>query len=458
MPSIWSFIKNHILIKRDSIKPTQILVMGFAMVILVGSILLNLPISTANGSSPGFLTSIFTATSAVCVTGLVVQDTASFWSPFGQTVILLLIQIGGLGFMTFTTLIFIISKKKITFKERLLIHESLNTKTLEGIVKFARYVLFFTLAVEAIGALFLSTQFIPQFGFKKGILLGIFHSVSAFCNAGFDLIGGFRSLTPYVNNIVINLTVCLLIIIGGLGFAVASDIFKNRQFKKLSMHSKLVLSISFSLIIFGAVFIFLMEFSNPKTMGNLPWYGKIISSIFQSVTTRTAGFNTLDLASMSTSAIFIIMVFMFIGGSPGSTAGGVKTTTIGAIVLTVISILHGKSQTEAFGRSISINIVKRALAVITIGILILIIVIMLLSITENATFLEICFEAFSAFGTVGLSLGLTPHLSILGRIIIIFAMFIGRLGPLTIALAISEMQSSHESGNYKYPEGNIIVG
>ncbi|MFZ7131059.1 MAG: TrkH family potassium uptake protein [Eubacteriales bacterium] len=459
MQNIWSFIKSHLILKRDSIKPTQILVMGFASVIFIGAILLSLPISTKSGISSGFLTALFTATSAVCVTGLVVQDTATYWSPYGQTIIVSLIQIGGLGFMTFTTLIFIISRKKITFKERLLIHESLNTKSMEGIVRFARYVMFFTLAVESMGALLLSIQFIPEFGVKRGIVMSIFHSISAFCNAGFDLIGGFKSFTPYVNNVIINGTVSFLVIIGGLGFFVVGDVFKNRKkIRKLTMHSKLVLSISFFLILFGAIFIMLLEWDNPATMGHLPWYGKIFSSFFHSITPRTAGFNTLDMAQMSTAAIFLTIVFMFIGGSPGSTAGGVKTTTIGALVLTVTSLLNGQNQTQAFGRSISINIIKRALAVIAIGLFIIIFVIMMLSITEKASFLEIVFEVFSAFGTVGLSMGLTPNLTFVGRIIIILTMFIGRLGPLTIALAISEIQSSHESGNYKYPDGNIIVG
>lgn len=458
MINLWSFVKENFVIKRDSIKPTQILVIGFASLIIVGAVLLSMPISTNSGESPGILTALFTATSAVCVTGLVVQDTATYWSSVGQTIIFFLIQIGGIGFMTFTTLIFIVSGRRISFKERLLIHESLNTKTMEGIVKFARYVLTFTLAIEGIGAILLATQFIPKFGLRSGIFLSIFHSVSAFCNAGFDLMGGYRSLTPFVDNGIINFTIGFNIIIGGIGFTVARDIFRNKRFKKLTMHSKLVISITFFLIALGTLMVFILEYDNSATLGNLPWYGKIFASLFHAITPRTAGFNTLNMTQLSTTTIFLTIVLMFVGGSPGSTAGGVKTTTVGVVVLTVTSLLKGRNQTEVFGRSISFDMVKKALSILTIGIFIVIAVIFILSITEDAPFMEIVFEAFSAFGTVGLSLGLTPKLSFIGRIVIMITMFIGRLGPLTIAMAISEIQSSHESGRYKYPDGNILVG
>lgn len=457
MSNIFKYLKENILKKSNNIKPTQVLVLGFAGIIIIGAILLCLPVASKSGDSTSFLTAIFTATSAVCVTGLVVVDTATYWTPFGQGIILFLIQIGGLGFMTLTTLLLLISRKKITFKERLILHTSFNTNNLEGVVRFTKYVMIFTLMVEGIGAVLLSIRFIPEFGMQKGIVMSIFHSISAFCNAGFDLLGNFRSFTPYANDFLINFTLGMLIIIGGLGFFVVSDIFRNKKFKKFTMQTKLVLCISGILIIFGTVFMYFTEFNNPNTMNYLPWYGKMFSSVFHSVTPRTAGFNTLDMANMSNAAIFLTIVYMFIGGSPGSTAGGVKTTTIGAVILTVTSLLSGKNETEAFRRSISINVIKRAVAVISIGLFIIILVIMILSITEDATFVEIVFEAFSAFGTVGLSMGLTTKLSTIGKLIIMFTMFIGRLGPLTIAFAICEMQSS-EGGTYKYPEGNILVG
>jgi len=444
--------------KRDSVKPTQVLVIGFAVVILVGAMLLTLPISSISGQSTDFISSLFTATSAVCVTGLVVVDTGTYWSTFGQTIIILLIQIGGLGFMTIATLIFFISRKKISFKERMVLSEAFNMQNIGGIVKYTRNVIFFTLSVETIGILLLCTKFIPEFGIKKGLGMSIFHGISAFCNAGFDLMGGFKSITPYVNDATINLTIGCLIIIGGLGYSVVDDVFKNKRFNKLSMYSKMVLTISGLLIVFGMISILIFEYNNPNTLRDLPWYGKLLASWFQAVSPRTAGFNSVNLSSLTTASVFLTIVLMFIGGSPGSTAGGIKTTTIGTIFLTVLSVLKGKDQTEVFGRTISFNTIKKALSIVAIATLIVSVGIMILSITENATFIEILFEVVSAFGTVGLTLGLTPDLSLVGRLTIISIMFIGRLGPLTIALAINEMQKTHGNDRYKYPEGNILVG
>jgi len=304
----------------------------------------------------------------------------------------------------------------------------------------------------------LSTRFIPEFGIKKGVAMSVFHAVSAFCNAGIDLFGGFSSITPYVNDPTVILTVGCLIIIGGLGYLVVSDIFKFRDFKKLSLHTKMVLMISGFLIVFGTISIFIFEYNNPNTLKDLPWYGKILASWFQAISPRTAGFNSINLSSLTSASIFLTIVLMFIGGSPGSTAGGVKTTTVGTIFLTVLSVLKGKNQTEIYGRTISFNVIKKALAVISIALFIISMGIMILSITEKANFIEIVFEVFSAFGTVGLSLGLTPDLSFIGRLTIIVIMFIGRLGPLTIGLAINEIQSARGKDRYKYPEGNILVG
>ncbi|MPW25108.1 Trk family potassium uptake protein [Alkalibaculum sp. M08DMB] len=458
MSSFFKILKNHLAIKRGSIKPTQILIMGFASMILIGAILLTLPIASASGNSTDFITTLFTATSAVCVTGLVVVDTATYWSAFGQTIIIILVQIGGLGFMSIATLLFLIARKKISFKERQVISESLNTKQLGGIVKYTKSLILFTLLVELIGAIFLSTRFIPEFGIGKGISMSVFHAISAFCNAGFDIIGEFRSFTPYLNDVIINLTLGFLIIIGGLGFSVISDIYEIRKFKRFSMHTKMVLFISGFLILFGTVLILLFEYNNPNTLKDLPWHGKIIAAWFQSVTPRTAGFNTMQLNTLTNASIFITIILMFIGGSPGSTAGGVKTTTIGAVILTVRSVLKGDSQTEVFKRNIPFNVIKKALSIITIAVFIICVGIILLSVTEQAPFIDIVFEVFSAFGTVGLSLGLTPDLSMIGRVIIMVIMFIGRLGPLTIAIAINEIQATNDSDRLKYPKGNILVG
>lgn len=441
--------------KKKHLKPPQILVIGFAVLIFVGAVLLSLPVASASGHRTDVLTALFTATSAVCVTGLVVVDTATYWSGFGQVVILLLIQIGGLGFMTMTTLIFIIAGKRITLKERLLIKDSLNSNTLEGIVQFVRYILIFTLVMELLGAFFLAFVFVPEQGWRHGLVLSVFHSVSAFCNAGFDLIGDFRSLTPYVNNPIVNLTISILVIMGGLGFSVVNDILETRNWKRLRFHSKIVLSITAILLVGSAILFFLLE--NGNTMAGLPIHGKALSTLFMSMTPRTAGFNTLDMASLSSGALFLVILLMFVGGSPGSTAGGVKTATIGVLIFSLVSVLKGRKDTEVFGRTIDSDTVRRALTVTMIGFALLSVDIFILSTTEAAGLTEIVFEAVSAFGTVGLSMGITTKLTTIGRVLIMLTMFVGRVGPLTIAFAISEIQSSKRSGEYRYPEGKVIV-
>lgn len=445
----------HEVFRKHRLSPPQILVIGFGVLILFGGVLLSMPFSSARGVSTDYLTSVFTATSAVCVTGLVVVDTANHWSPIGQAIILSLIQIGGLGFMTMTTMIFLLAGKRITIRERLIIRDSLSSNTLEGIVRFVRYILLFTFVVEGLGALLLSLVFIPEHGWSKGVGMSIFHSVSAFCNAGFDIVGGFKSLTPYVNDPIVNLVISLLIIVGGLGFSVVHNLVEQRKWKKLHLHTKVVLTVTGFLLVGGTALFFLLESNN--TMKGLPPLGVGLSSFFMSVTPRTAGFNTLDIASLTTGSIFLTILLMFIGGSPGSTAGGVKTTTIGVLIFTLISVLKGRKESEAFGRTINMDIVRRALSITMIGILLLIVDVLVLSVTESATLTELIFEAVSAFGTVGLSMGITTDLTGIGRVFIMLTMFVGRVGPMTIAFAISEMQASKESGQYRYPEGNVIV-
>lgn len=441
--------------KKNHFSPPQILVIGFGLLILIGAVLLSMPFSSASGIRTNFLTAIFTATSAVCVTGLVVVDTANHWSPLGQGIILFLIQIGGLGFMTMTTLIFLLAGKRITIKERLIIRDSLSSNTLEGIVRFVKYILLFTLIMESLGALLLLTVFIPEYGWLKGGAMAVFHSISAFCNAGFDIVGDFRSLTPYVNNPMVNLVVSTLIVAGGLGFTVVHDLVEKRKWKLLRLHSKVVLTMTGFLIVIGMLLYIFLEWNN--TMKELPFVGVGLSSLFMSVTPRTAGFNTLDIASLTSGAIFLTILLMFIGGSPGSTAGGVKTTTIGVLIFTLISVLKGRKESEVFGRTINMDIVRRALSITMIGIILLIVDVMILSVTETANLTELIFEAVSAFGTVGLSMGITPELTSIGRILIMLTMFVGRVGPLTVAFAISEMQSAKESGIFRYPDGNVIV-
>ena len=442
--------------KRINLSPPQIIVGGFALVIFIGTILLNLPISSTRGESIGFVDALFTATSAVCVTGLVVVDTGTYWTTFGKTIILLLIQIGGLGFMTLATLGALIIGKKISLKERLLIQESLNQNKLSGIVNFTRQIIFTTFFIESIGAFFLAIVFVPEFGFLKGIGYSIFHSISAFCNAGFDIIGGGRSLTPYVNNTLINLTIMSLTILGGLGFTVISDIATKRKFKRLSLHSKIVLFVSAILILVPFILFFFMEYSNEGTIKELSLKGKLLASLFQAVTPRTAGFNTIDLAGMQNSSKLLTTVLMFIGGSPASTAGGIKISTLAVLILAVRTLITGKDDVYAFKRKISYSSVNKALAVLFVGLSVIISGTMILSLTEpSKEFLYVLFETVSAFGTVGLSLGITGELSVFGRLVVILIMFTGRVGALTILLALA---TKEKKVLYKFPEDKVIVG
>ncbi|MDV3427601.1 MAG: TrkH family potassium uptake protein [Bacillota bacterium] len=444
------------LIRKKKLTPVQVLAIGFASIIFLGAVLLALPISSKSGESTPFLNCLFTSTSAVCVTGLVVVDTGTYWNYFGKTVIMLLIEAGGLGFMSFATLVSLILGKKITFKERLVMQEALGTNTFGGLVRLTRYVLSFSFGIQFIGASLLATQFIPAYGVLKGIYYSIFHAVSAFCNAGFDLLGNFDSLTKVYNNYIIVLTIAFLIIIGGIGFTVWAELYSFRRLKKLSLHTKLVLTITSALIVIGAVLLFILEYNNLQTIAKMTLPDKILSSFFASVTPRTAGFNSISTSGMSHGGKFITVILMFIGGSPGSTAGGVKTTTLGVLIFTVISVVHGREDTEIFNKKIIKDIVYRAFAIIAAGLCIVACDVLILSVTEKMASLgAVLYEVTSAFGTVGLTLGLTPYLSIIGKIVIILTMYAGRVGPLTIAVALAK---NKKVTGIKYPEEKIMVG
>jgi len=444
----------------DSLKlnPSHFLILWFGITILTGATLLNLPFASIDGNSIGFIDALFTSASAVCVTGLIVVNTAAHWTLFGKIVILILIQIGGLGIMTMATLIAFLLGRRITLKDRLLIREELNATTLQGIVLLTKRVLFMTIGIEAIGAVFLSFSFTKEMGMIKGIWYSIFHAVSAFCNAGFDITG--NSLVDYTDDIIVNITVMLLIVLGGIGFYVFMEVLRERRFRYFSLHTKLVLITTTILIIFGAILVLVMEYNNPATLGVLNVKDKIMASFFQSVTPRTAGFNTIDTAGLKYSTSFLIIILMFIGGSPGSTAGGIKTTTTGIIIISTYRLVMGYEDIEFFKKRIDLKTVIRALSVVTIATFVVAVVTIILSITEinsGFTFHDVFFEVISAFGTVGLSRGLTPNLSNIGRIIITFTMFIGRIGPLTIAFAIAQGQDKNK-GNYRFPIGKILVG
>lgn len=449
---------NYLMRKNiRALHPSRILVIGFAMTIMVGAILLNLPISSQSGESVGFVNSLFISTPAVCVTGLVVVDTATQWTYFGQVIILLLIQIGGLGFMTMGTLFALILGRKITLKERLIIQQSLNQFKIAGLVKLTRYILMMAFTIEGIGAIILSTRFIPMYGVVKGIWFSIFHSISAFCNAGFDLIGNFRSLTPFVKEPIISLTVAFLIILGGLGFVVILELFQKRMLKRLSLHVKIVLTMTASLLSIGFVLFLVFEYKNTETLGQLSFLQKSVAAFFQSVTPRTAGFNTIPIDKLSVASVFLTIILMFIGGASGGTAGGVKITTVGVLISSMHSVIVGNPDAEAFKRRIPRSVIDKAMTIVGLSLLIVVIVTMVLSVSETKhSFIELFFETVSAFGTVGLSMGITPSLTIVGKLIITLLMFFGRVGPLTIFMALSS--SNKQRTNFRYPEEKLIVG
>lgn len=434
--------------------PYQILVLGFAGLILAGALLLMTPQASVTGQSLNFIDALFTATSAVCVTGLVVVDTGTYFSLFGQLVIIFLIQGGGLGIVTMATLMALLIRRKINLRERLIMQEALNQMTVSGVVRLTQYIILVTLLIEFIGGTILAIRWYPELG-SQGIYFGYWHAVSSFCNAGFDLFGHFGSITRYVEDITINLTISSLIILGGIGFTVIFDVWDNHKWKKFSLHTKLVLITTGCLLLFGTVVIFLLEMNNPNTLQPLSWQGKILGSYFQSVSARTAGYNTVDLGQLHDATIFFLVLLMFIGASPTSTGGGIKTTTFGVLLAAVWALVTGKPDAELFKRRVSQQLIYKAFSVIMIAATLVIFVTMMMSITEQASFLQILFEVVSAFGTVGLTTGITPNLTDGGKMWIIMTMFAGRVGPVTLALALALRK---QRGVVQYPEGKIIIG
>jgi trk system potassium uptake protein TrkH len=435
------------------VTPARAILLGFAGVILAGAGLLTLPGASASGESAGFLTALFTATSAVCVTGLVVVDTATHWSGWGQLVILGLIQTGGLSFMTLASLFFLLRGKRIGLRERMLIRESFNQSDLAGMVRLVRAVLIYAFGVEALFGAILAIRWLPDFGWPRALWLGLFHAVSAFNNAGFDLMGEFRSLTGYANDPVVALSVSTLFVLGGIGFSVILNLWEWRN-RRLTTHTRLALVVTACLIAGGTLLILLLEWSN--TLAPLPPRGKVLGSYFSAVTPRTAGFNVLDTAALRPSTQFLIAVLMFIGASPGSTGGGIKTTTFGLLAASVWSQIRGKEDTEIFRRRIPTEQVTKALAVTMLSGCLVTVVTLLLTLSETGGFLAVLFEVVSAFGTVGLSMGLTPGLTRPGRLFIIGTMFSGRIGPLTAMMAMA--QSARPKNHIRRVEDRMLIG
>lgn len=434
--------------------PPQILVGSFMLLILTGTILLLTPWASRTGSTE-VINAFFTATSSVCVTGLVVKDTLTYWSPFGQFVILILIQFGGLGLMSFATFYALLFGKKIQLRQRLLMQEALNKTSLEGIVGVFKTLLIVTFAFEFIAAAMIALHLHIRYAYSplKALWYGLFHAISAFNNAGFDLFGNFSSLTSFTTDYVLNLLIALLIIAGGLGFVVLNELLSYRKNRKLSLHSRLVLLITVILILFPALLIFITEYHH--ALQDLNMGGKLLASFFQAVTPRTAGFNSLDMTSVYASTQFLIILLMFVGGSPGSTAGGIKTSTLALMGLMVINQIKGRKTVSVFERQIDNDSVLRAFTITTLAGTYVAVVTLLMCLTQRADFMTVLFEVVSAMGTVGLSLGLTLKLNLIGKILIILTMFIGRVGPLTLMMALAHRK---EPPAISYPEDKIMLG
>lgn len=449
--------------RKPYLSTTQIILLSFLCVILIGSVLLSLPISSSNGRALPYIDALFTAATATCVTGLVTVGTAASWSVFGQIVILLLIQIGGLGIITFMTAVMLLFNRKIGISDRLLIQDAFNLNTLSGIVTFVKKVLAGTLTVEGIGACFYMLVFVPQFG-AKGIWISVFNSVSAFCNAGMDIIGD-NSLCDYSGNALITATTAVLIILGGLGYIVwwdAARVIKNRRqnggrfFKSLTLHSKIVLISTAVLLITGTGLTLFFEYNNPLTIANLPLGEKIQASFFQSVTTRTAGFAGVPQEDLTNPTALLSILLMFIGGSPVGTAGGIKTVTAAVLLSITVSMIGGKTSVSLFGRTISKQAVYKTVAVAVMSFSVMLVSTLLLSAVTDAPALDILYETVSATATVGLSRGLTGTLNNVGKIIIISTMYFCRVGPISMAIAFGGKNPSRNI--IKNPTEEISIG
>jgi trk system potassium uptake protein len=442
-------------IKWIKINPAQTLSLGFLCLIAIGTLLLMIPFATKDRHHLSFIDALFEATSAVCVTGLVVVDTETTFTLFGQTVLMVLIQVGGLGFMTFGIIIALFLGKNIGLKGRLMIQESLNQLSIEGMVRLVKFVVGFTFLIEAIGAVILSIRFLNDFDIPKAIYYGIFHSISAFNNAGFDLMGEFRSLTGYLGDSTIIMTLSSLLIIGGIGYTVILDILKKKSLRKLSLHTKLVLLMTLILNVVATILIFTLEYNNPGTLGGLSLKDKILGAYFHGVVPRTAGFNSLNMPELTLSSQFVTMLLMFIGGGSGGTAGGIKVTTFVIMILAVWSVIRGRDEVNIMRRRIPKDLIFRAFSITVYSTGVVFLILFILTITEKAPLNILMFEVISAFGTVGMSMGLTPDLSEVGKVVIAILMFIGRVGPLTLAFALAK---GNKKVPIKYVEEKIMIG
>ena len=443
---------------RRNTNPARLVVISFALIIAVGTLLLMLPISSRDGQSAGVLTAAFTATSATCVTGLILVDTWLSWSLFGQVVILLMIQLGGLGFVTVVTLFFLALNRRISLSQRLLMASTFNLNDMDGVVRVVRYALRGTFLFEGVGAVILSLCFIPRFG-AGGIWRGVFHAVSAFCNAGFDLMGvdgPFQSLTGYSGHPVVLLAIMALITVGGLGFFVWGDIWKSRSWRKLSLYSRMVLAATAALILAGGAAFLAAEWDNPATLGPMPVWEKVLHALFQSVTMRTAGFNAIDQGAMEPVSKLVSILLMLIGGCSGSTAGGVKVGTVCVLLLAVRAGMTGREEVTLRGRAVAPRRVFDAMLLAFVAAALFLAGTLVLSIVDGVPLLSAAFEAASAIGTVGVTTGITPGLSLASHVVVMCLMFLGRVGILSFSVAF--LTRSRRAPQIKYPTFNIMIG
>ncbi|GGF94949.1 TrkH family potassium uptake protein [Paenibacillus aceti] len=444
--------------KPRSLTPAEILSYGFGIIIIIGAFLLYMPISSVNGRRLDIVNAFFTATSATCVTGLAVVDTGTHFTLFGQIVILSLTQLGGLGFMTFGTLIALALNRRITLKDRLVLQEAINYNSMDGLLMLIRRVVLYTVTIEGIGALLLSARWAMEMPLGKAIYFGIFHSISVFNNGGFDLFGSHydaSGFSNFRNDPFINIVIMLLIFLGGIGFIVIHDLLQFPKSKKLSLHSKIVLTMSACLIAIGALVIFVIEIFNPATLGELPLGKQITASFFHSISSRSGGVSTVDVSAMQHSTQFFLVLLMFIGAAPGSTGGGIKVTVFAILLGAVYSMIRGKQDIVFFKKRLPQESILRAITQTLMSLFLVISAAMALSALEDREFLPLLFETTSAFATTGLSLDLTPRLTTISKIILCFVMFIGRIGPLTLAYAI---RPKPKKDLIRYPEGKITIG
>lgn len=454
-------IKNK-LHRFFSMDPAKILVLSFAVLILLGAILLSMPFSSRSGEWTPFIDALFTSTSASCITGLVVFDTYTYFSPLGQGIILGLIQVGGLGIITLATFFSLLLRKKVGLKGMILAQESINSFGYIEVLRLVRKIVTATFLIEMAGAILLSISFVSKFG-SIGFYMAFFHSISAFCNAGFDVTsaavdGKFLSITPFNNDPIVIYTISGLIIVGGLGFSVWRDLYEFRKNRQLMFHTKLVLSITIALLASGTLFFLMNEYNNPKTMGPLNWFEKINASFFQSTAARTAGYNSINLAEMKEISKVFTVFLMFIGAAPGSTGGGVKVTTIGVLVIAVFSQIKDSGDIIFFKRKLNQFVVNKALAITGLsGILVLVVTTIVVTVQPHFSVLQVLYEATSAFGTVGLTLGITTHLNTFSKVMIVLTMFLGRVGPLSFAVALA-LKNAKKNQDMIYPEAKILVG